>query len=265
MTSLNASAAAASGTARSVAIITGGSRGLGRSTVLALAAQGVDAIFTYRQADAAADAVTQAAAALGATALALPLNVSDTGSFPAFADRVRTLLATHWQRQTFDFLVNNAGTTVHKPFTDSTEADFDALTEVHFKGPYFLTQTLLPLLADGGRIINVSSGLARFSYPGSSIYGPLKAAVESWTRYLAKELGPRRITANVIAPGPVATDFGGGLVRDTPEVNKMLAAQTALGRVGDADDIGPLVAALLSPAAGWVNGQRIEASGGINL
>lgn len=248
-----------------IALVTGGSRGLGRNTVLALAKKGVDVVFTYRSREAEANEVVRAVKAAGRTAVALPLDVGDTKSFAAFADKLRQTLRDNWKRERFDFLVNNAGTGIHAPIVETTEAQFDELVNVHFKGPFFLTQKLLPLMSDGGRIVNVSSGLARFSYPGYAAYASMKGAVETLTRYLAKELAPRKIAVNVVAPGAIETDFGGGLVRDNREVNAMIASQTALGRVGVADDIGPLIAAVLSEDARWVNGQRIEASGGVHL
>lgn len=244
-----------------IALITGGSRGLGRATVLALAARGVDSIFTYHSNKAEADKVVTAVEQAGARAVALRLDTGDTGAFASFADEVGQVLGG-WGAKRFDYLVNNAGTSHHAALMDVTEADFDALYRVHVKGMFFLTQTLLPLLSDGGRIVNISSGLARFAYPGSSAYGAMKGAVEVLTRYMAKELGARRITANVVAPGAIATDFSGGMVRDNPEVNKQVAAMSPLNRVGQAEDIGPMIASLLSDDNGWVNAQRIEVSGG---
>jgi len=248
-----------------IALITGGSRGLGRSAALKLAERGTDLILTYRNQRAEADTVVAAVEAQGRRAVALQLDTGKLADFDAFAGQVRDALARHWHREQFDYLVNNAGNSLHVAFAEMTEAQFDEVLNVHFKGVYFLTQKLLPLIADGGRILNISSGLARFSFPGSSAYASMKGAVEVLTRYLAKELGPRRITANVLAPGAVATDFSGGMVRDNPELNAQIAAQTALGRVGQADDIGGIVASLLAPENGWINGQRIEASGGILL
>jgi NAD(P)-dependent dehydrogenase (short-subunit alcohol dehydrogenase family) len=248
-----------------IALITGGSRGLGRSMALHLADQGVDSILTYHsRADEAAEVVRQVEAK-GRKAVALQLDVGDSSSFGAFAERVHTALRSAWDRDRFDYLVNNAGIGVHALIAETTEAQFDELVRVHLKGPVFLTQKLLPLIADGGRILNVSSGLARFSYPGYAVYGALKGAIEVFTRYLAQELGPRRITANVLAPGAIATDFGGGAVRDNAALNQTLASQTALGRVGLPDDIGQAVAMLLGPGGGWINAQRIEASGGFHL
>ena len=186
-----------------------------------------------------------------------------SGTFAAFAEQLRAALRQHWQRDRFEYLVNNAGTGVHASFAETTEAQFDELVNVHLKGAFFLTQTLLPLIADGGRILNISSGLARFSLPGYSAYAVMKGGIEVLTRYLAKELGERRIAVNTLAPGAIETDFGGGVVRDNKELNASIAAQTALGRVGLPDDIGGAVAMLLSKESGWINGQRVEASGGI--
>jgi NAD(P)-dependent dehydrogenase (short-subunit alcohol dehydrogenase family) len=179
--------------------------------------------------------------------------------------RVGETLHTHWQRGQFNYLLNNAGMGEHASFADTTEAQFDRLLNVHFKGVFFLTQQLLPLIADGGRILNVSSGLARFSLPGYAAYASMKGAIEVLTRYLALELGPRRIAVNVIAPGAIETDFGGGAVRDNAQLNAMIAGQTALGRVGQPDDIGKAMALLLSEDAGWINGQRVEVAGGVQL
>jgi NAD(P)-dependent dehydrogenase (short-subunit alcohol dehydrogenase family) len=247
-----------------IAIVTGGSRGLGRSTVLALAARGVDSLLTYHANPAAADEVVALAEQAGAKAKALQLDVGDTAAFSTFAGQVRGALAD-WGAERFDYLVNNAGTSHHAGIAEVTEADFDSLYRVHLKGVFFLTQALLPLINDGGRIVNVSSGLTRIVYPGSAAYGSMKGAVEVLTRYLAKELGPRRIAANVVAPGAIQTDFSGGMVRDNPEVNKLIAGATALGRAGLPDDIGPMIASLLSEDNHWVNAQRIEVSGGLMI
>ena len=246
-----------------IALITGGSRGLGRSAALALAADGVDVILTYVSNEASAQAVVSEIEAKGRRAVALRLDVGDSKAFAAFADSVKTALAATWQRERFDFLVNNAGVGLHANFEDTTEAQFDMLCNIHFKGTYFLTQKLLPLIADGGRIVNLSSGLTRFSMAGTSAYAAMKGAVEVLTRYLAKELGARGIAVNTIAPGAIETDFSGGAVRDNPEVNRFVASQTALGRAGRPDDIGGVIASLLSPENGWINAQRIEASGGM--
>jgi NAD(P)-dependent dehydrogenase (short-subunit alcohol dehydrogenase family) len=247
-----------------IAIVTGGSRGLGRSTVLALAKRGVDSIITYHSNRAEADKVVSQVSEAGRKASALQLDTGNIRTFDAFAQNVRTALG-QFKADRFDYLVNNAGTALHKPFDQTTEEELDQIYNVHFKGVFFLTQKLLPLLRDGGRIVNISSGLARFALPGSSAYGSMKGAIEVLTRYLAKELGPRGIAVNAVAPGAIATDFSGGLVRDNPEINRHVAEMTALGRVGQPDDIGPMIAALLSDANRWVNGQRIEVSGGMAL
>ena len=248
-----------------ITLITGANRGLGRSAALKLAEQGSDLILTYRSHGDEADAVVKRAVALGRRAVALPLDLTATTSFPAFAAQVRTALREHWQREQFDALVNNAGSGGHATVADTTADDFDSLFAVHLKGPFFLTQALLPLIADGGRILNVSSGLTRFSVPGYAAYASMKGGIEVLTRYLAKELGPRGITANVIAPGAIETDFGGGRVRDDADLNRFLASQTALGRVGQPDDIGEAIAGLLAPGQRWMTAQRVEVSGGMFL
>lgn len=250
---------------RKIALVTGGSRGLGRSAALKLAARGLDLIITFRSGAAEAEQVVAEAQALGARAVALQLDVGDSSRFEAFREAVRHSLDAHWGREQFDALLNNAGSGAHAGFADTTEAQFDEMVRVHLKGTFFLTQALLPLIADGGRILNVSSGLARFSLPGYAAYAAMKGGVEVLTRYMALELGPRRIAVNTIAPGAIATDFGGGMVRDNVQLNSMIASQTALGRVGEPEDIGGAVGALLSDDLGWVNGQRIEVSGGIHL
>jgi len=247
-----------------IAIVTGGSRGIGRSTVLCLARRGVRVIFTYNSNRAEADAVVALAAEAGAQAIALQLDVGQTAGFEAFAGRVREAL-TELGAERFDHLVNNAGTSSASGLQTITEAEMDALYNVHFKGVLFLTQTLLPLINDGGRIVNISSGLARFAMPGRIGYGSIKAAVETLTRYMAVDLAGRRIAVNVVAPGAIATDFSGGMVRDNPHVNKAVADITALGRVGAPDDVGPVIAALLSDEFGWVNAQRIEVAGGVHI
>ncbi len=252
-------------TTNKIAIITGGSRGLGRSMALHLAERGVDILFTYRAAASQANQVLDRIRALGRKAVALPLDVTDSASFDAFRDAVAAELQRTWARTRFDYLVNNAGTALHASIAETTAEQLDDVYRVHFKAPFLLSQRLLPLIADGGRIVNVSSGLARMTLPGSAAYGAMKAAVETLTRYMAKELGARRITANVIAPGAIATDFSGGMVRDNPALNQQIASMTALGRVGQPDDIGGAVAMLLSPETGWINGQRIEVSGGQGL
>ena len=247
-----------------IALVTGGSRGLGRNTALKLAARGVDVILTWRSRQSEAQDAVQAVERLGARAAALPLDMADSASFAAFVAAVREVLAG-WRRERIDALVNNAGLGLHASFADTTPAQFDQLMNVHLKGTFFLTQALLPLLADGGRIVNTSSGLTRFSLPGYAAYAAMKGGVEVLTRYLAKELAPRGITVNTIAPGAIATDFNGGAVRGNPQLNAQIASVTALGRVGLPDDIGDAVAALLSDDCRWINGQRVEASGGMFL
>ena len=248
-----------------IALVTGGSRGLGRSMALHLAAQGSDLILTYRSQEAEAQDVVRRIQAHGRRAVALQLDVADTRGFADFAARVKQALAATWQRERFDHLVNNAGVGVHASFAETTEEQFDMLVAVHLKSTLFLTQKLLPLIADGGRIVNVSSGLARFSFPGHAAYAAMKGGIEVLSRYMARELGPRRIAVNTIAPGAIETDFGGGAVRDNAQLNAQVAGVTAMGRVGLPDDIGAAVAALLSPGNGWMTGQRIEVSGGMML
>ncbi|KQV86850.1 SDR family NAD(P)-dependent oxidoreductase [Pelomonas sp. Root1237] len=247
-----------------ITLITGGSRGLGAQMALALARDGHDIVLTYREAAAAADAVVAQIQALGRRALALPLDVADPTSFPAFAERVGAGLKA-WNASQLDGLINNAGAGAHASFAETTPAQFDAMLAIHLKGPFFLTQALLPLLADGASVLNVSSGLARFTIPGYAAYAAMKGAVEVLTRYQAKELAARGIRVNTLAPGAIATDFGGGAVRDNAELNRFVASVTALGRVGEAEDIGGAAAALMRPGAGWITGQRIEASGGMFL
>ena len=247
-----------------IAIVTGGSRGIGRATVLRLAQRGVRSIFTYKSNSSEAEAVKALVAELGAPALAIQLDTGDAASFGAFVDKVRHALA-EMGAERFDYLVNNAGISSTATFADGTEAELDAHFAVHFKGVFLVSQKLLPLMNDGGRIVNISSGLARFAMNGRAIYGPMKAAVEALTRYMALELGPRRITVNVVAPGAIATDFSGGVVRDNPQVNRMVADHTALGRAGLPEDVAPIIASLLSDEFGWVNAQRIEVAGGVHI
>lgn len=248
-----------------IALITGASRGLGKNTALKLAAQGIDIILTYQTNAAAAAEVVAEIEWLGRKAVALPLDVSDSGSFAEFATQVSTVLAQTWQRESFNYLINNAGIGIHVPMAETSIEQFDTLMNIHVKGPFFLTQTLLPQMMDGGSIVNISTGLTRFAIPGFGAYATMKGAVETMTKYWAKELGPRGIRVNVLAPGAIETDFGGGAVRDNEQMNQFLAQQTALGRVGLPDDIGGAISALLSPAAAWINAQRIEASGGMFL
>ncbi|MEG4487448.1 SDR family oxidoreductase [Microcoleus sp. D2_18a_B4] len=245
-----------------IALVTGASRGLGKNTALTLARKGVDVIVTYHNSEEDAQNVVSAIAEIGAQAVALQLDTSNTKTFDGFVEQVKQSLQDKWQTENFDYLVNNAGVGVHASFADTTEDDFDRLMNIHVKGVFFLTQKLLPLINDGGRIVNISSGLARFALPGYAAYASMKGAIEVLTRYMAKELGHRQIAVNVIAPGAIETDFNGGAVRDNPEINSFIASQTALGRVGLPDDIGGAIAALLSEENRWVNAQRIEVSGG---
>jgi NAD(P)-dependent dehydrogenase (short-subunit alcohol dehydrogenase family) len=246
-----------------LALITGGNRGLGRDGALHLADRNTDVIVTYRSGREQAAAVVQAIEAKGRRAAALQLDVGKVASFDDFVSQLRDVLEHHFERSNFDFLLNNAGHGVHASFAETSEAQFDELMNVHLKGAFFLTQKLLPVIADGGRILNMSSGLARFTLPGHAAYACMKGAIEVLTRYLAKELGPRGIAVNTLAPGAIATDFGGGVVRDNAQVSGFIASQTALGRVGQPDDIGAAIAALFSDEMRWVNAQRIEAAGGI--
>jgi NAD(P)-dependent dehydrogenase (short-subunit alcohol dehydrogenase family) len=245
-------------------LITGGSRGLGAQMALALARDGHDIMLTYREGATAAQAVVAQIEALGRRALALPLDVTDVAAFPAFAARLRDGLAA-LGASGLDGLVNNAGAGAHAGFAETTPAQFDSMVAIHLRGPFFLTQALLPLLADGARVLNISSGLARFTIPGYAAYAAMKGAVEVLSRYQAKELAGRGIRVNTLAPGAIATDFGGGAVRDNAELNRFVASVTALGRVGEAEDIGGAAAALMRPGAGWITGQRVEASGGMFL
>ncbi|MFT9256930.1 MAG: SDR family oxidoreductase [Acetobacter sp.] len=246
---------------KTIAIVTGGSRGLGRATVEALARRGVFSIFTYHSNTSAADDVVATAERCGARAVALQLDTAQTQAFPAFAKNIRSVLA-EWGVERFDYLVNMAGTSQAGLFGAVKEEDLDAAYRIHVKGPLLLTQELLPLIADGGRIVNISSGLTRFAYPGRIAYASMKGAVEVMTHYMAKELGGRRIAVNTVAPGAIQTDFSGGAVRDNPDVARHIAETTALGRPGLPDDIGPMIASLLSEDNRWVNAQRIEVSGG---
>lgn len=248
-----------------IALITGGSRGLGENTALHLAAQGVGIVLTYRSKQEEADAVVARIRDAGGKAVTLQLDTALAASFAGFTDRLRDVLRATWERDSVDFLVNNAGVGVHASFAETTEAQLDQMYNVHLKGVFLLTQALLPLIVDGGRIVNISSGLARFALPGYAAYAAMKGAIETLTRYLAKELGARGIAVNTIAPGAIETDFGGGMVRDNAQLNAYIASQTALGRVGLPDDIGGAIAALLSENSGWINAQRIEVSGGMYI
>lgn len=252
-------------TENKIALVTGGSRGLGRNMVLSLAKKGIDVVFTYNNSKQQADEVLAEAESFGVNVLAFQLDTGKIQQFDGFFSEVAAGLKEKTGRSTFDFLINNAGTALYASFAETTEEQFDAALNIHYKGVFFLTQKALPFISDGGRIINLSSGLARFSFPGSSAYGSMKGAIEVLTRYLAKELGPRGIAANVVAPGAIETDFGGGRVRDNKEMNDQIASVTSLGRVGLPDDIGGVVAFLCSDEGRWINGQRIEVSGGMML
>jgi len=249
-------------TAKKIAIVTGGSRGIGRSTVESLARRGVHSIFTYHTHGPDAEAVAAAVKDAGAEAIAVQLDLGNAASFDAFAERTKEALSRMGATR-FDFLVNNAGNSHHNmPFEKATEEELDGIYNVHFKGVFFLTQKLLPLINDGGRIVNVSTARTRLISPGGAVYGSMKGAVEVLTKYMAKELGPRRIAVNVVAPGATETDFSGGIVRDNPEMNKRVAQGTALGRAGLPEDIGRMIASLLSEDNRWVNAERIEVTGG---
>ena len=250
---------------KKIALITGGNRGLGKDMALSLARKGAAVIITYNSSESLATQTVQEIVALGGNAAALPLNLSDFKSLDAFVLQFTNLLNTHFQATHFDFLVNNAGMGKTVPFAQVTEALFDDFLNVHFKSVYFLTQKLLPLMQNGGSIVNISSGTTRFSNPGYSVYASMKGAIEVLTKYMAKELGVRGIRANVVAPGPVETDFNNGVIRNNPQFKNMLGSMSPLGRVGSADDIGSVVAFLCSEDSKWINGQRIEVSGGINV
>jgi NAD(P)-dependent dehydrogenase (short-subunit alcohol dehydrogenase family) len=248
-----------------IALVTGGSRGLGKNMVLSLAKKGIDVILTYNSNKEEAQAVVADIEKEGQKAVALQLNTGVTKSFDSFFEQVKVALQSHFDTGKFDFLINNAGIGIYAPFAETKEEDFDLLFNIHFKGVFFLTQKALPFINEGGRIINLSSGLARFSTPGYAAYASMKGGIEVLTRYMAKELGTRGIAVNVVAPGAIETDFGGGVVRDMPELNKQIAADTALGRVGLPDDIGGVVAFLCTDDAKWINAQRLEVSGGMML
>ncbi|MES2648445.1 MAG: SDR family oxidoreductase [Bacteroidota bacterium] len=247
-----------------IALITGGSRGLGKETAIKLAAKGTDIILTYQTKQVAAEAVVEAITEMGRKAVAVPLDMADSSSFDPFIKTLSAVLQSNWQTSQFNFLVNNAGIDRFALFTDTTEESFDSLFNVHLKGVYFLTQKALPLIADGGGIINISTGLTRFATPGYSAYAAMKAAIEVLTKYLAKEAGKRGIRANVVAPGITRTDFTKAALSHEG-LEEYLSAQTALGRIGEPEDIAGLISFLCSEEAGWVNAQRIEASGGMFL
>jgi NAD(P)-dependent dehydrogenase (short-subunit alcohol dehydrogenase family) len=248
-----------------IAILTGGSRGLGKNTALRIAKNGIDLVITYHKNKQMADEVVAEIQKIGRKAIAIQLDASNTKEFPAFVEKVTTYLNETYQSANFDYLINNAGTGSHTSFVNATEDEFDALVNIHYKGVYFLTQKLLPFLNDGGSIVNISSGLARFSHPNTSMYASVKGAIEVVTRILAVELGARKIRVNTVAPGAVETDFNGGTVRDNEKVNQMVSNLTALGRPGVPDDIGGVIAFLCTEDGRWINGQRIEVSGGMHL
>lgn len=248
-----------------IVLVTGGSRGLGKNAALHLAKKGLDVILTYQSKKQDADETVQELKAIGVKAAALQLDVADGKTFDAFFSEVKFVLKSVFNAEKFDYLVNNAGIGIHASFADTTEEQFDTMVNIQFKGAFFLTQKALAVLNDGGGIVNVSTGLARFALPGYAAYASMKGAMETLTKYQAKELGARGINVNIVAPGAIETDFGGGVVRDNEKMNKGIASQTALGRVGLPDDIGPVVAFLCTEEAKWINAQRIEASGGMFL
>ncbi|REG99024.1 SDR family oxidoreductase [Flavobacterium aquicola] len=248
-----------------IALVTGGSRGLGKNMALSLAKKGLDVVLTYHSKKAEAEEVVSEIEKLGRKAVALQLNVSDVSGFDSFFQNAKSALQNTFGTDKIDFLINNAGVGAYASFAETTEAQFDDMVNIHFKGAFFLTQKALDILNDGGGIVNISSGLARFSYPGYAAYASMKGAIETLTSYQAQELGARKIRVNIVAPGAIETDFGGGAVRDNEQLNQQIASQTALGRVGLPDDIGSVVAFLCTPDSKWVNGQRIEVAGGIHL
>lgn len=248
-----------------IALVTGGSRGLGRNMALHLAEKGLDVILTYHSKKTEALEVADEIEKSGRKAAAMQLDTANVKGFDQFFIQLKTILQEKFNTDHIDFLINNAGTGLRVPFTETTEDQFDSMVNIHFKGVYFLTQKALSIISDGGGIINISSGLARFTFPGTSAYASMKGAVETLTRYQAKELGARKIRVNIVAPGAIETDFGGGTTRDNPEINKQISSVTALGRAGLPEDIGPVVAFLCTDDAKWINGQRIEVSGGMML
>lgn len=250
---------------RKIAVVTGGSRGLGKEMAMKLSEKGIDVIITYHsRKDEALKVVTEIKNS-GGRAEALQLDAGNINGIPAFTSDLKSVLKNTFQADGFDFLINNAGIGIYASFADTTEAEFDSLLNIHFKGVFFLTQHALPLINDKGSIVNISTGLARFTNPGYAAYASMKGAIETLTRYMAKELGTRKINVNVVAPGAIETDFAGGVVRDNEQINKHIASATALGRVGVATDIGGVVAFLCTEEGRWINGQRIEISGGMNL
>lgn len=248
-----------------IALVTGGSRGLGKDMALSLAQKGHHVVLTYNSREDLAKEVVSDIQAMGLKAAALQLNVADPSTFDRFLTALGTILKSEFGSEHFDFLVNNAGIGVHAGFSETTEEQFDLLMNIHFKSPFFLTQKSVPMMREGGSVVNVSSGLARFSLPGYSAYGAMKGGIETLTKYQARELGEKGIRVNVVAPGAIETDFGGGAVRDNADLNAYVSSVTALGRAGLPNDIGPVVAYLCSDEAKWITGQRLEASGGMFL
>jgi NAD(P)-dependent dehydrogenase (short-subunit alcohol dehydrogenase family) len=248
-----------------IALVTGGSRGLGKDMAISLAKKGIDVLFTYNSNEAAAAETVKAIEALGRQAVALQLNMAELKSLDPFVKEVVATLQSKWKSNAFDFLINNAGIGASVPFEKVTEEVFDEFLNVHFKGIFFLTQKLAPYINNGGRIINISTGTTRFTNPGYATYASMKGAMEVLTKYMAKELGPKGITVNIVAPGPIETDFNNGFIRSNPQLKERLSSLSPLNRVGTANDIGPVVAFMCTPDAGWINGQRIEVAGGINL
>jgi len=252
-------------TQNKIVLVTGGSRGLGKNAAIHLAKKGLNVLLTYQSKKEDAEETVEELKQIGVNAAALQLNVADTKTFDSFFEEVKSVLKSVFQAEKIDYLVNNAGIGIHVPYAETTEEQFDTLVNIQFKGVFFLTQKALAILNDGGGIVNVSTGLARFALPGYAAYASMKGAMETLTKYQAKELGARGINVNIVAPGAIETDFGGGIVRDNEQMNKGIASQTALGRVGLPDDIGPVVAFLCSDEAKWINAQRIEVSGGMFL
>lgn len=248
-----------------IALVTGGSRGLGKDMALRIAQKGIDVIITYRTNKDEAETVAKEIESSGRKAAALLLDMNDLKSYHSFVTQVQALLQTKWNTHALDYVVNNAGMGATVPFTEVTETLFDEFLHVHFKGVYFLTQKLVPLINEGGCIINISTGTTRFANPGYSVYASMKGAIEVFTKYLAKELGSKGIRANVVAPGPIETDFNNAAIRNNPQVKERLSSLSPLGRVGTAEDIGGVVAFLCTDEGRWINGQRIEVSGGINV
>ena len=248
-----------------IAVVTGGSRGLGKNMAIRLAEKGFNIIITYQSQKDAAEMVLKDIERIGNKATALQLDVGDFNSLDGFIEQVQQTIQSRWNTDRFDCLINNAGIGATIPFEKVTPGDFDKFLNIHFKSVYFLCQKSLPIINDYGRIINISTGTTRFCVPGYSVYASMKGAIETFTKYLAKEVGSRGITANVVAPGPIETDFNNAAIRNNPERKAALGSMSALGRVGQAEDIGGVIAFLCSEEARWITGQRIEVSGGVSL